>query len=441
VGVRVPFVRAIDRWSMAGLIVGNVIGAGIFGLTGELTRLLGRPSPLAMVFAALGIAVIMAAIAEVSSQFSDAGGSYLYVRTSFGQFAGILVGWFWLLSLIGAPAACANLFVAYLAQFAPIVAHGLARVLVITFIIAVPAIANCIGVRSGANFCNFFTFSKLLPLGLLIMLGLVRFGRHFEMIHVSEMTSPGLTGWLNAFLLLLFAYSGCEDTLAPMGEVKDPRRTVPFALAIGLLVIASIYSLLQFVTVSTIGNMSTDSPLVQAATVLTGRSGAAFVAVAAMISTYGTIALGILFAPRLAYAFSAHGDFPHSLTRLHPRFNTPVLAIVIYSSIVWLLALSGTFLLLVALTAGAVAIQYGAMCAALIRLRKIQPNASALRLSWGPVFAALGIAICLLLMTRLSPRELLLMGITAAIAAANWVLAKKYGMNKTKNEIAVASAK
>jgi amino acid transporter len=221
-----------------------------------------------------------------------------------------------------------------------------------------------------------------------------------------------------------------------MGEVKDPRRTVPFALAIGLLVIASIYSLLQFVTVSTIGNVFTDNPLVQAASVLTGRSGAVFVAVAAMISTYGTIALGILFAPRLAYAFSAHGDLPHSLTRLHPRYNTPVLAIVIFSSIVWLLALSGTFLLLAALTAGAVAIQYGAICAALIRLRRIQPNASALRLSWGPVFAVLGIAICLVLITRLTPRELVLMGITAAIAAANWGLATKYGINKTKNTIA-----
>jgi len=426
---------------MAGLIIGNVIGAGIFGLTGELTRLLGRPSPLAMVLAALGIAVIMAAIAEVASQFSDAGGSYLYVRTSFGRFAGILVGWFWLLSLLAAPAACANLFLAYLGQFVPVVGHGMARALMITFLIAVPAIANCVGVRSGANFCNFFTVSKLLPLALLIMLGLFRFGRHFETIHVSEITSPGLTGWLNAFLLLLFAYCGCEDTLAPMGEVRDPRRTVPFALAIGLLVIASIYSLLQFVTVSTIGNVSTDSPLVQAATVLTGRSGAAFVAVAAMISTYGTIALAILFAPRVAYAFSAHGDLPHSLTRLHRRFNTPIVAIVIFSSIVWLLALSGTFLLLAAVAAGAVAIQYGAICAALIRLRRIQPNTPALRLSWGPVFALLGIAICLVLITRLNPRELLLMGITAAIAAANWALARKYEMSKMKTDVAVASAK
>ena len=149
----------------------------------------------------------------------------------------------------------------------------------------------------------------------------------------------------------------------------------------------------------------------------------------------------MLFAPRLAYAFSAHGDLPHSLTRLHPRFNTPVLAIAIYSAVVWLLALSGTFLLLAAMTAGAVAIQYGGICAALIRLRRIQPNASALRLSWGPLFAVLGIAICLVLITRLSPRELVWMGITAAIAAANWALAKKYEMRKKKNEIAVASAK
>ena len=82
-GVGVSFVRAIGRWSMTGLVVGNVIGAGIFGVTGELTRLLGRPSPLGMVVVALGMAVIMAAIAEVASQFSEAGGAYLYVRTKF----------------------------------------------------------------------------------------------------------------------------------------------------------------------------------------------------------------------------------------------------------------------------------------------------------------------------------------------------------------------
>jgi len=427
-----PFVRAIGRWSMIGLIVGNIIGSGIFGVTGELTRLLGRPSPLAMVLAALGMGVIMASIAEVASQFSEAGGAYLYVTTCFGRFAGVLVGWFWLLSLIGAVAACANLFVAYFAQFAPTVGHGSARILAITLVIAVPAIANYIGVRSGANFCNLFTISKLLPLTLLITLGLVRFGHHFEMVHLSEITRPGPGGWLSAFLLLLFAYCGCEDTLAPMGEVKDPRRTVPFALTAGLLVIASVYFLLQFVTVSTIGTMATDRPLVEVATALTGRSGAAFVAVAVMISTYGTIAAGILFAPRVAYAFAAHGDLPHFLSRLHPRYHTPVLAIAIYALVCWILALSGTFLLLAAVAAGAVAIEYIGICAALIKLRKLQPSAPALRLPGGPIVAATGIVICLMLLTRLKVRELLLMGVTAAFAIASWWWAKQHALSKSE---------
>jgi len=94
------FVRCIGRWSMTGLMVGNVIGSGIFGVTGELTKLLGPPSPIAMVVAAVLMGVILLAAAEVASQFSEAGRAYLYARVSFGRLAGLLVGWFWLLSLI-----------------------------------------------------------------------------------------------------------------------------------------------------------------------------------------------------------------------------------------------------------------------------------------------------------------------------------------------------
>jgi basic amino acid/polyamine antiporter, APA family len=432
----VPFVRAIGRWSMTGLIVGNVIGASIFGVTGELTRLVGRPSPLAMLLAALGMAVIVACIAEVASQFCDAGGAYLYVHASFGRLAGLLVGWFWLLSFIAAEAACATLFVSYAAQFMPPLAHGSARALAITVVIAIPTVANCIGVRSGANFCNLFTVSKVLPLTLLIVLGLIRFSGHFEMIRPAEITHAGVGGWLSAFLLLLAAYCGCEDSLAPMGEVKDPRRTVPFALGIGLAIVATIYCLLQFVTVATIGTMATDRPLVEVATVLTGRGGAALVAFAVMVSTYGGIAAGLLFAPRLAYALSAQGDFPPFLSRLHPRYKTPVVAIAIYALVVWVMAVSGTFLLLATLAAGGVAVEYIGTCAALIRLRKIQPNAPALRLPWGRTIAVIGILICVSLLSRLTVQEMLLMSVTAMAAIVNWWWAMRRSFRKTEMEMA-----
>jgi amino acid transporter len=94
------FVRLIGRWAMTALVINCIIGGGIFGLPGELTRLLGRASPFAMILAALGMAVILACFAEVASQFSEPGGAYLYVRTAFGRFAGMQISWFDSLNMI-----------------------------------------------------------------------------------------------------------------------------------------------------------------------------------------------------------------------------------------------------------------------------------------------------------------------------------------------------
>ncbi len=425
------FIRSIGRWAMTGLVINGIIGSGIFGVPGELTHLLGRASPIAMVVAALGMAIIIAVMTEVASQFSEAGGPYLYVRTAFGRFFGLQIGWFWLLAIIGAAAASANLFVMYLAGFLPPVGHGWGRVVAITALIAVPTIANYLGARSGANLSNLLTVAKLLPLGLLIFLGVFRFGSHFQTIHPAEIIHPGWGAWLSALLLLLFVYGGYEDSLAPMGEVKEPARTVPFALATGLLVCAATYSLLQFVTVATIGTMATDRPLVESAIVLIGRGGAVVVAAAVMISSYGWIAGSTLNAPRIAYAFSAHGDFPRFLGRLHSRYRTPAVAIFAYSALVWILALTGTFLWVAAVSAGSMAIEYGGICAALIKLRKMQPNAQALRLPYGYAFALAGIAICVALLSRLTVREALLMGVTALLAAANWWWARRSARSKS----------
>lgn len=93
-------VRSIGRWAMTALVINCIIGGGIFGLPGELTRLLGRASPFAMILAALGVAVLLSCFAEVASQFSEPGGAYLYVRTAFGRFAGMQVSWFDSLNMI-----------------------------------------------------------------------------------------------------------------------------------------------------------------------------------------------------------------------------------------------------------------------------------------------------------------------------------------------------
>jgi len=424
-GLGVPFVRAIGRWTMTALVINCIIGNAIFGTPSELTRLLGRASPISMIIGGLVMAVAILCFAEVASQFSEPGGSYLYVRTAFGRFAGIQVGWFALLAPIGGGAANASLFMIYMAGFFPWTGHGIQRILLLGMLISVPTLANYIGIRRGATLNNFLTVVKLMPLALLITLGMMRFGRHFELIQMNEVTRPGLGAWLSALLILIFAYGGLENALIPAGEVKDPRHTVPFALLAGLLGCIVIYTLVQFVTVATIGASPTNRPLAETASVLIGSGGRTFVTLAVMISTYAWLSGGILNVPRLACSLAAQGDTPAFFGKLHPSFNTPSADILLYAALIWLLAATGTYLWLAALTAGATIIIYSATCAALIQLRRQHPHADALRIPLGRWLAVLAIIIWLSVLTRLHARELLLMGITALIASANWWWAKR----------------
>jgi basic amino acid/polyamine antiporter, APA family len=112
-------VRSIGRWTMTAIVINSLIGSGIFALPGQLNGLLGRASPFALIFAAVAMAVIMACVAEVASQFAEPGGAYLYTRTAFGRFVGMQIGWFFLLAVVGAVAVAANLFVDYLIPFLP----------------------------------------------------------------------------------------------------------------------------------------------------------------------------------------------------------------------------------------------------------------------------------------------------------------------------------
>ena len=419
------FVRSIGRWAMTGLVINCIIGSGIFGVPGELNRLLGRASPMAMIFSALVVACVMAPTAEVASQFSEPGGAYLYSRSAFGRFVGMQVGWFSLLTNIAAPAANANLFVLYSAGVFPSAAYGWSRVLLISALIGVPAALNYFGVRNGAGLSSVLVMAKLLPLSTLIILGLAHFGRHVQFIHLSEVSAPGWGPWLSALLLLVFAYDGFQNAIIPGGEVKDPRRTVPFSLAAGLLVSMGVYTLLQFVMVATIGISTSGRSVADTARVLLGPGGGTLVAIAVMISTGGNISSAMLNAPRLAFSLAAHGEFPTFLARLHPRFHTPALAIVCYAALVWMLAVSGGFFWLLALTAASAMVTHISTCAALTRLRRQQPQADALRVPFGPVFSVIGITISLVLISRLQLSQAVLMGVTVAIASANWWLVKR----------------
>src|SRR3954452_13521667 len=142
--------RLIGRWKMTALVINCIIGSAIFGVPSEGIRLVGNNSPRAMLFGSLLVGIIILPITEVASQFSEAGGLYLYARTAFGRFVGLQVGWFWLLAIAGGGAAGVNLFLNYLSPFFSPISHGWPRIIAILLLVFVPTAANYRGVRQGA---------------------------------------------------------------------------------------------------------------------------------------------------------------------------------------------------------------------------------------------------------------------------------------------------
>src|SRR5262249_10506103 len=147
-----------------------------------------------------------------------------------------------------------------------------------------------------------------------------------------------------------------------------------------------------------------------------GRGGALFVEIAAMISTYGWISGAMLYVPRFLFSLSSKREFPANLSTLHPRFNTPHVAVLVFALLAWVLTVSGTFKWSLIVSAGAGVIFDLVICAALLRLRYLNPGAAAFRLPFGAFFSISGVVICLILVSNLELREAFLMSVTALIA-------------------------
>ena len=244
-------IRALGRWTLAALVINSTVGSGIFGLPSVVAGYLGGQSPLAYLIAAAGIGVIVTCFVEVSSQFSSAGGPYLYARETFGRFVGIEVGWLlWLVRLTSA-AAAANLFTSYFAEFWPNVQEPIPRLSVLAALIGFLAVVNYCGVKSGATVSNVFTVAKLLPLGSFVIAGGIYLLRPHPAIPnaISGSAVYPIQNWLEAVLVLLFAYGGFEGAVIPMPEVADAKRDIPFALFAGLAATALLYYAIQLVVV------------------------------------------------------------------------------------------------------------------------------------------------------------------------------------------------
>jgi len=423
-------VRAIGRWSLIALALNTIIGSGIFGLPDDIARRVGPAAPLAYLLAALGMGVVMGCFAEVASQFSGAGGPYLYARVAFGRFAGIEMGWFAWLVRITSAAANANLFVVYFGQFAPGVSDPLVRAALLALLVGFFGVVNVLGVRSGTRVSDIFAVAKLVPIGIFIATGFVLVGRD---IHVGPSAAPGRE-WLQAILALVFAYGGFEAALMPMGEARDPRRDGPFALFAALAIVSVVYVLVHLVVMGAFPDPSafarpevTARPVAEAARVFLGPAGASLIAIGVMVSTYGNLAAQFIAAPRLTFALAEAGDFPRILAAVHQRFRTPYVSVVVHVVAVGALAIAGSFIWNAILSAAARLLTYALVCAAVPVLRRRSPGASAFRLRGGLALPILGLAFCVVIAAYMDRSQTGIIALVALAAAMNWMWVRHRG--------------
>lgn len=421
-------VRTIGRWTLTGLVLNGVLGSAIYGLPSVVGGRLGSAAPLAWLLAAVLIGVIIACFAEVASRFSGAGGPYLYAHATFGRFAGVQTGWMAYLARLTASAANANLFVTYLGEFWPGSAGRGAGVAILALLIGGLAIVNYRGVKQGAGVSTAFATVKLVSLLVFVALGLGWVATRGAVPVASPM--DGLDPWLASLLALVFAYGGFEAALMPMAEAKNPQRDAPVALFLGLVAVTLVYTLGQTVVTLTLSDpVETARPLAESARVFLGAPGAAFMALCALLSTFGYLAGAMVNVPRLTFAMAEQRDLPSPFAAIHPVFRTPHVSIVFYGVLVWLLAVSGSFLQNLTLSAVSRLVTYGLVCAALPVLRKRDgtpgaPAAAAFRLPGGPVFAALGLLGMLIVATQVSAGEAVIMAVVVALATLHWLRVK-----------------
>jgi amino acid transporter len=396
-------VRAVGRWSLVALVFNMIVGAGIFGLPSRIHALVGSWGLLAYAACALIVAGIGLCFGEVAGRFDSSGGPYLYAHESFGGLVGFVVGWLMLITRMSSAAVIANVMADYLAFFWAPAGKGWTHGATLAVAIVTLTVVNVVGVRGAARVSTGLTVAKLVPLLLFVGVGIFFVDRHA----FASPPALGSAPFTRAVLQLVFAFGGFEAAVIAAGEMKDPRRDVPFALLVGIGGATLLYVLIQAVCIGTLPGLATSTrPLSDAAAHFAGPLAGGFVALGALISTAGTLSGTLLGAPRLMFAMAEHRQLPRFLARVHARFRTPDRAILLAGAGGLALALSGTFLYLLSLNVLTRVVSYLVTALAVFPLRRRGREAASFIVPLAIVVVPLTVVACVWLIVASSGREL-----------------------------------
>lgn len=386
------------------VVVGSTIGSGIFRTPAGIADRLPGPLPMLSIWVLGGLFALCGALtlAEMSTEVPRTGGFYAFLREGWGKLPAFLFGWGQLTIVRAASlGAIAITFAEYFVRvlgFDPGVApYDRYAQYVAAFAIALTAGFNIVGVRWGSTVINLTTIAKFGGLAFIVVLALAigwpQTGGHFTPMVPTGSMQVGAFGL--ALVSVLWAYDGWADVTYVAGEVKDPRRNLPRAIIGGTLAVMIIYVLanIGYLAVLPIEEMRT-SRLVAAdvAERIIGRPGVVFVSTTVMISTFGTLSAVLLTSPRVLFAMADDGMLFAPIAKVHPKFQTPYVAIGLVATLGLIFVLLLRFEKLADTFVIAMIPFYALGVAAIYRLRKRPGYAPSFRTPGYPVVPALFIA-------------------------------------------------
>ncbi len=338
--------RSLGPWDAALIVVGGIIGGGIFLTPGVAAQRTGSGLSLLLLWIAAGMLTLVGALcyAELGARRPNAGGIYVYLREAFGPLPGFLFGWTMLLVIYsGSSAAVATIFARYASALFGL-SPAWALPLTIGALVFVAGV-NLFGIRLGAQIQNLFSLLKLLAVAVLVACGLFLTGAGHDAVLAAD-PARSSAGFIGAALPVLFAYSGFTYLNNLAGEVRDPQRTLPRALTLGMLLVIVAYVLVNLAYLATLGHAGLAASSAPAADVMRqvfGPLGAKVIAAGVAISTLGFCNITLVAGARVLQVMGEDGLFFRAVARLHPRYRTPNLALLLLAGWAMVLALSGSY--------------------------------------------------------------------------------------------------
>lgn len=417
-------VRAVGVWALAASIFNVTVGGGIFRLPAGAAAAAGSAAPFVYLICAAVFGCVVLCFAEAGSRVAMTGGPYAYVEAVFGRYVGSMAGV--LLWMLGTTAV-AGVSSAFAEGLGALVGMPSIRIPVLVALFTLLAIVNMRGIEQGTRVVVIASVAKLLPLLLFVAIG--AFFVQPANLAIHEMPSP--SSLARAAIVLTFAFSGVETALVPSGEVKDPARTVPRALAIAMTGVTLLYLLVHIVAEGTLGPAlatATTAPLAMAAEGFMGPAGRILLLVGASISMFGYVSGMTLAVPRALYRFAEDGLLPRIVGSVHPTYRTPHVAILIQTTLVCALAVFNSFEQLAVISNLAALLLYAGCAAATIVLRKRgirQPGATPFAVSGGPVVPIITIGLIGWLLTSITKAEWTVLVVTLVLASVLYLIAAR----------------